>query len=102
MMRGDEYETPTLEEALRAWDRYENTPSLLVGDNLWVYGSHRALSRAQFYILADSSHPVERADTNKYLANELKLSEAMVKALREQVAYLQDEVQAYKRSHRKK
>jgi len=100
MSRGDEYETPTLEEALKAWDRYNNSASLLVGDDLWVFGSQRALARAQIYILANSTHPVERQDVNKYLAAELKNSEATVADLRGQIEVLQSQLREYKRFSR--
>ena len=89
------FDTFTVKEAIAAVDLYERSPSLLVGDNLWVYGSSKALSRAQAYILADSKHPVERKDINLYLANELKLSEATVKALREKITELESQLKEF-------
>lgn len=72
----------TVEAALDAWNKLHDMPTLEVGGGMRVYGSDRALTRAQMYILADSKHPVERRDVNRYLANELKLLEAEAKALR--------------------
>ena len=97
MTRGDEYAMPTLEEALKAWDRYENSSSLEVGDGLWVYGSVRALTRVQLSLLAQATKPDERKDIKNYLDYELKNSEATVKLLREEVAKLQAEILEYKR-----
>jgi hypothetical protein len=77
------FETPTLEEAHKAWELYNNSPSLRVADGLWVYGSGPALDRVQMYILASASE--HRRDVNAYLANELKLAEKRVIALREQL-----------------
>jgi hypothetical protein len=84
------FKTFTMKEAINAVDVYKNSPTLEVGDGLSVYGSDRALLRVQAYILASQPEKIKREDINLYLANELKLSEATVKALREEVA-------AYKR-----
>ena len=91
------FDTYTVKEAIAAVDLYERSPSLLVGDNLWVYGSSKALSRAQAYILSNSGHPVERKDINRYLANELKLAEAKLVAAHEEIAILQSQLKGYKR-----
>jgi hypothetical protein len=88
--RGDEYAMPTLEEALKAWDRYNNSSSLEVGDGLWVYGSVKALTRVQLYLLAQTTKPDERKDIKNYLDYELKRSEDTVKLLRQEIAELRN------------
>lgn len=68
--------------------------SVTVGDGLRVYGTVKAISRVQQYILLDSKHPVEASDVRRLLALDLQAAEAKIAALEAENKRLREERKA--------